>query len=166
MGLDEQRNYGLFKKVYELGVLCSVYIAVIILGMCMCFSHIEHPLMSSIVDVVDLPLPSLPHRTRGPVFHHVPNYDAGTAAVSPFVTSDHHHRLSHHAVLFPAPIVRRRLLLLGPSPSRPSPPFRITPLNDKNLHLICLCLATPVFYFIFDVEECVTIILSVVMITD
>ncbi|KAL5484903.1 hypothetical protein ACEPAI_7545 [Sanghuangporus weigelae] len=27
------------------------------------------------------------------------------------------------------------------------------PLNDKILHLVCLCLATTVFYFIFDVEE-------------
>lgn len=27
------------------------------------------------------------------------------------------------------------------------------PLNDKLLHFICLCLATGVFYFIFDVEE-------------
>ena len=26
-------------------------------------------------------------------------------------------------------------------------------LNDKLLHFICLCLATGVFYFIFDVEE-------------
>ena len=30
------------------------------------------------------------------------------------------------------------------------------PLNDKILHLVCLCLATTVFYFIFDVEEWVT----------
>ncbi|KAL4073909.1 hypothetical protein V8B97DRAFT_1256857 [Scleroderma yunnanense] len=27
------------------------------------------------------------------------------------------------------------------------------PLNDKLLHFMCLCLATGVFYFIFDVEE-------------
>ncbi|KAH8119583.1 hypothetical protein DFH11DRAFT_1849351 [Phellopilus nigrolimitatus] len=27
------------------------------------------------------------------------------------------------------------------------------PLNDKIIHLVCLCLATTVFYFIFDVEE-------------
>ncbi|KZT10712.1 uncharacterized protein LAESUDRAFT_672144, partial [Laetiporus sulphureus 93-53] len=27
------------------------------------------------------------------------------------------------------------------------------PLNDKLLHFICLCTATAVFYFIFDVEE-------------
>ncbi|EJD03346.1 uncharacterized protein FOMMEDRAFT_20460 [Fomitiporia mediterranea MF3/22] len=27
------------------------------------------------------------------------------------------------------------------------------PLNNKILHLVCLCLATTVFYFIFDVEE-------------
>jgi len=30
---------------------------------------------------------------------------------------------------------------------------RSLPLNDKLLHLICFCLATAVFYFIFDVEE-------------
>jgi len=30
---------------------------------------------------------------------------------------------------------------------------RSLPLNDKLLHLICLCVATAVFYFIFDVEE-------------
>ena len=30
---------------------------------------------------------------------------------------------------------------------------RALPLNDKILHLVCLCLATTVFYFIFDVEE-------------
>ena len=29
------------------------------------------------------------------------------------------------------------------------------PLNDKLLHFICLGIATGVFYFIFDVEECV-----------
>ncbi|PCH43380.1 hypothetical protein WOLCODRAFT_25874 [Wolfiporia cocos MD-104 SS10] len=27
------------------------------------------------------------------------------------------------------------------------------PLNDKLLHFVCLCVATGVFYFIFDVEE-------------
>ena len=27
------------------------------------------------------------------------------------------------------------------------------PLNDIIIHLVCLCLATTVFYFIFDVEE-------------
>jgi len=27
------------------------------------------------------------------------------------------------------------------------------PLNDKILHLVCLCLATTVVYFVFDVEE-------------
>lgn len=27
------------------------------------------------------------------------------------------------------------------------------PLNDKALHFMCLCIATGVFYFIFDVEE-------------
>ena len=27
------------------------------------------------------------------------------------------------------------------------------PVNDKLLHFFCLCLATGVFYFIFDVEE-------------
>ncbi|KAG6335570.1 hypothetical protein ID866_3510 [Astraeus odoratus] len=30
---------------------------------------------------------------------------------------------------------------------------RSLPLNDKFLHFTCLCLATGVFYFIFDVEE-------------
>ncbi len=30
------------------------------------------------------------------------------------------------------------------------------PLNDKILHLVCLCLATTVVYFVFDVEECVS----------
>ncbi|KAF7980734.1 hypothetical protein HWV62_36749 [Athelia sp. TMB] len=30
---------------------------------------------------------------------------------------------------------------------------RSLPLNDKLLHFICFCLATGVFYFIFDVEE-------------
>jgi hypothetical protein len=29
------------------------------------------------------------------------------------------------------------------------------PLNDKLLHFICFALATGVFYFIVDVEECV-----------
>ena len=28
------------------------------------------------------------------------------------------------------------------------------PLNDKFLHFMCLGVATGVFYFIFDVEEC------------
>ena len=32
---------------------------------------------------------------------------------------------------------------------------RSLPLNDKFLHLTCFCIATGVFYFIFDVEECV-----------
>lgn len=27
------------------------------------------------------------------------------------------------------------------------------PLNNKILHLTCFCIATGVFYFIFDVEE-------------
>jgi len=27
------------------------------------------------------------------------------------------------------------------------------PLNDKVLHLTCFCIATGVFYFIFDVDE-------------
>lgn len=27
------------------------------------------------------------------------------------------------------------------------------PLNDNIIHLVCLCVATIVFYFIFDVEE-------------
>jgi len=30
---------------------------------------------------------------------------------------------------------------------------RSLPLNDKFLHLICFCLATGVFYFVFDVDE-------------
>ncbi|KAG5647032.1 hypothetical protein DXG03_001402 [Asterophora parasitica] len=30
---------------------------------------------------------------------------------------------------------------------------RALPLNDKLLHFLCFCLATAVFYFIFDVEE-------------
>lgn len=30
---------------------------------------------------------------------------------------------------------------------------RSLPLNDKLLHFICFCVATGVFYFIFDVEE-------------
>lgn len=30
---------------------------------------------------------------------------------------------------------------------------RALPLNDKILHLVCFCIATTVFYFIFDVEE-------------
>ncbi|KAH7916560.1 hypothetical protein BJ138DRAFT_1139333 [Hygrophoropsis aurantiaca] len=30
---------------------------------------------------------------------------------------------------------------------------RSLPLNDKLLHFICFCIATGVFYFIFDVEE-------------
>jgi VanZ family protein len=30
---------------------------------------------------------------------------------------------------------------------------RSLPLNDKLLHFVCFCLATGVFYFIFDVEE-------------
>jgi len=30
---------------------------------------------------------------------------------------------------------------------------RSLPLNDKLLHFICFCIATAVFYFIFDVEE-------------
>lgn len=30
---------------------------------------------------------------------------------------------------------------------------RTLPLNDKFLHFTCLCVATGVFYFIFDVEE-------------
>ena len=29
------------------------------------------------------------------------------------------------------------------------------PLNDKLLHFLCFCIATGVFYFILDVEECV-----------
>ena len=29
------------------------------------------------------------------------------------------------------------------------------PLNDKLLHFLCFGLATAVFYFIMDVEECV-----------
>jgi hypothetical protein len=32
---------------------------------------------------------------------------------------------------------------------------RSLPLNDKLLHAVCFFLATGVFYFIFDVEECV-----------
>ena len=31
------------------------------------------------------------------------------------------------------------------------------PLNDKLLHFLCFMVATGVFYFIFDVEECVAI---------
>ncbi|KAJ7774514.1 hypothetical protein DFH07DRAFT_102042 [Mycena maculata] len=30
---------------------------------------------------------------------------------------------------------------------------RALPLNDKALHFLCFCIATGVFYFIFDVEE-------------
>ena len=30
---------------------------------------------------------------------------------------------------------------------------RSLPLNDKLLHFLCFCVATGVFYFIFDVEE-------------
>lgn len=32
---------------------------------------------------------------------------------------------------------------------------RSLPLNDKLLHFLCFCIATAVFYFIIDVEECV-----------
>src|ERR1700679_1709923 len=32
---------------------------------------------------------------------------------------------------------------------------RSLPLNDKLLHFLCFCIATGVFYFIVDVEECV-----------
>jgi hypothetical protein len=32
---------------------------------------------------------------------------------------------------------------------------RSLPLNDKLLHFLCFCIATVVFYFIIDVEECV-----------
>ena len=32
---------------------------------------------------------------------------------------------------------------------------RSLPLNDKLLHSLCFCIATGVFYFIIDVEECV-----------
>lgn len=32
---------------------------------------------------------------------------------------------------------------------------RSLPLNDKLLHFLCFCIATGVFYFIIDVEECV-----------
>ena len=69
MGLVEQRKNGPFKKAYELGVLCSVDIAVIILSMCMRFSHIQHLLTSFIVDIVYLPLPfSFPRLIRGPIY--------------------------------------------------------------------------------------------------
>jgi len=33
---------------------------------------------------------------------------------------------------------------------------RALPLNDKILHFLCFLIATAVFYFIIDVEECVT----------
>jgi hypothetical protein len=32
---------------------------------------------------------------------------------------------------------------------------RALPLNDKVLHFLCFSIATAVFYFIVDVEECV-----------
>ena len=32
---------------------------------------------------------------------------------------------------------------------------RALPLHDKLLHFLCFCIATGVFYFIIDVEECV-----------
>jgi hypothetical protein len=32
---------------------------------------------------------------------------------------------------------------------------RALPLNDKILHFLCFLIATAVFYFIIDVEECV-----------
>lgn len=38
------------------------------------------------------------------------------------------------------------------------------PINNKLLHFFCLCLATGVFYFIFDVEEYVPSSLRVVII--
>ena len=40
------------------------------------------------------------------------------------------------------------------------------PLNDKILHLVCLCLATTVFYFIFDVEEYVRFALCARIVLD
>lgn len=36
------------------------------------------------------------------------------------------------------------------------------PINDKVLHFVCLSIATGVFYFIFDVEECVSVSVSIV----
>lgn len=36
---------------------------------------------------------------------------------------------------------------------------RSLPLNDKLLHFMCFCLATGVFYFIFDVEEYVIVLI-------
>lgn len=35
------------------------------------------------------------------------------------------------------------------------------PLNDRFLHITCFCVATGVFYFIFDVEEYAFRILSI-----
>jgi hypothetical protein len=32
---------------------------------------------------------------------------------------------------------------------------RALPLNDKLLHFLCFMIATGVFYFIADIEECV-----------
>ena len=69
VGLAKQRKNGLFKKAsFEPGVLSSVDVAVII-GMCMFLSHLKHPLISSAVDVVYLPLPSLfPHLIRESIY--------------------------------------------------------------------------------------------------
>ena len=124
VGLVKQRKNGPFKKAYELGVLCPVDIAVISL-VCAHVSHIQHPLMNSIVDVVYLPLPSsFPPSPSWTCLQRVPNHGADTATAPTLITSDHHLRLSHHTVLFLASIVCRRFLLsLWVTPSHSPPLF-------------------------------------------
>jgi hypothetical protein len=34
------------------------------------------------------------------------------------------------------------------------------PLNDKLQHFLCFSIATGIFYFIFDVDECVVLLYS------
>ena len=58
-----------FKRVYELGILFSVDAVVVIFGMCMSFSYIQYPLMSSIIGIVHFPLlSSFRHPLGRPVY--------------------------------------------------------------------------------------------------